>query len=77
MRIPYIAVLAVVALSACSGAEPECTTGAFQCDGDVLNECVDEVWTEAEDCGAQGLMCHEEMGHCMEMSEMDSGMSGM
>ena len=49
-------------------AAAECTTGEFQCtDAEVLQECIGSTWTDTEDCAALGLMCHAEMGHCMEM----------
>jgi hypothetical protein len=73
-RLSFVAI-ALGALAACGG-DPECTTGEFDCDGDMLLECVDEVWEDSQDCAADGMMCHADGGHCMEMSEtMDSGMS--
>ncbi len=65
------------ALTACSGGEEEqeqCdTVGEFRCDdADVLEECGDDGWEVSQDCAADGMMCHEEMGHCMDM--VDSGM---
>ena len=72
-RLGQIAILAFVA--AC-GSEPECEEAAMQCDGDVLQECGADGWEDLEDCAANGQMCHEEMGHCMDMSDTDdSGMS--
>lgn len=55
----------------CSGDSDEgtgepCTEGQVVCEGDVLVECVDGEEVET-DCAAEGLMCHEEMGHCMAM----------
>ena len=38
-----------------------------ECDADGEN-CID-----TENCMEQGLMCHAEMGHCMEMEDDDSG----
>ena len=63
---------ALAALTACSGGEPACEDlGALRCtDYEVLEECSEDGWIEADDCAAQGLMCHEEMGHCMEMTTM-------
>ncbi len=47
-----------------------CSTDEVQCtDADVLQTCVDGAWEDTEDCAEQGLMCHEEMGHCMEMDD--------
>jgi hypothetical protein len=47
--------------------------GAYQCtDDDMLQVCTDGAWEDDEDCAAQGLMCHAEMGHCMSMD--DTGM---
>lgn len=37
-----------------------------ECDADGEN-CVD-----VEDCAADGLMCHAEMGHCMAMEDDDT-----
>lgn len=63
------ALAAVVALFALACDTSACKNGAFQCstDGTILEECIEGVWTESEDCGAQKLMCHAEMGHCMTM----------
>jgi len=58
------------------GSESECEEAALQCEGDVLQECGADGWEDLEDCAANGQMCHEEMGHCMDMSDTDdSGMS--
>jgi hypothetical protein len=46
---------------------------AHQCDGDVLQVCSDGTWEDEQDCAADGMMCHAEGGHCMEMAD-DSGM---
>ena len=72
-RMIFLTALLVVA--AC-GSEPECEEAALQCEGDVLQECGADGWEDLEDCAANGQMCHEEMGHCMDMSDTDdSGMS--
>jgi len=46
-----------------------CESGDLRCDGDVLEECDASAWTELQDCAADGLQCHEDMGgappHCM------------
>ncbi|MCP4918700.1 MAG: hypothetical protein GY913_17485 [Proteobacteria bacterium] len=60
------------AMTLACGDKDECTESEYSCDGTILNECVDGVWTESEDCADDGLMCHAEMGHCM--AEEDSGM---
>lgn len=66
------AVLLVLAMG-CGESEEEVVENpceeedAVQCDGDVLQECIDGQWTVAEDCAESGQMCHEEMGHCMDM----------
>jgi hypothetical protein len=72
------AVLAV-ALTACSGGEEEqeqCeTVGELRCaDAEVLEECGDLGWKVSEDCAADGMICHEERGHCMEMADSGMGM---
>ena len=38
-------------------------------DAEVLQECDSngESCVDVEDCAADGLMCHAEMGHCMAM----------
>ena len=59
-------------LAACAGEEEEdlaCTEGDVQCNGDILEECDGEGWTTAQDCAAEGMVCHEEMGHCMDMDD--------
>ena len=45
-------------------------------EAEVLQECDDngENCFDVEDCMAEGLMCHAEMGHCMAMAE-DTAMS--
>lgn len=60
---------------ACGGGESEegCTDGEIFCDGDFLVECLDGEEVET-DCAVDGMMCHEEMGHCMEMSDTMGGM---
>lgn len=59
---------------ACGDKDAECVDAEVQCNGDLLEECVDGVWTESEDCAADGLVCHEEMGHCMQASDSGMGM---
>ena len=48
-------------------------------EAEVLQECDTngENCVDVEDCAADGLMCHAEMGHCMAMEENmeDTGMS--
>ncbi len=43
-------------------------------DAEVLQECDanGENCVDFEDCAADGLMCHAEMGHCMAMEDDDS-----
>ena len=45
----------------------DCEVDAYQCgDEEMLQQCdPDAGWVDVEDCAAQGLMCHAEMGHCM------------
>ena len=40
-------------------------------DAEVLQECDGngENCTDVEDCAAEGLICHAEMGHCMAMED--------
>ncbi len=62
-------------LLACGDAEDACEEGAYTCDGDTLQVCdADGAYVDDTDCAALGLMCHAEMGHCMDMSGDDSGM---
>ncbi len=69
----WMFVAGLLCMAACSGDDAACETGAFQCgEGEILEECVDEAWTVSDDCAAEGLECHAEMGHCM-----DGGMTGM
>ena len=67
--IRALSLLTVAALVACgeteAEAEPECDDGAQQCDGDVVQYCVEGLWEDTQDCAADGLMCHAELGHCM------------
>lgn len=65
-----IMTLAILTVAACGGGEEACEDeGALRCtDYEVLEECTADGWVEADDCAAQGMMCHEEMGHCMDMT---------
>jgi hypothetical protein len=61
-------VLSALAIGCGGGGDEEgCTEGEVYCDGDLLIECIDGAEVES-DCAADGMMCHEEMGHCMEMT---------
>jgi hypothetical protein len=54
-------------LLACSDQEV-----TYSCtEAEVLQECDSngDNCVDVEDCMAQGLMCHAEMGHCMAMEE--------
>ena len=48
-------------------------------EAEVLQECDEngENCVDVEDCAAEGLMCHAEMGHCMTMEDdvEDTGMN--
>ena len=59
----------------CAAESSDCAENTFQCDGDVLMECTADGLVESMDCAAEGMMCHEEMGHCMSMDDTmhDSG----
>ena len=48
-------------------------------DAEVLQECDanGENCVDVEDCAAEGLMCHAEMGHCMAMDEENAEDTGM
>jgi len=66
-----LAVGLTLGVAACDGGGDEettegCEEGSVSCDGDFLVECVDGEEVET-DCAADGMMCHEEMGHCMTM----------
>ena len=69
MRRALFILPALLFVVACG--DKECEEEAYQCDGDILQVCSDGAWEDDEDCGAQDLMCHAEMGHCMAMD--DSG----
>ncbi|MCB9765369.1 MAG: hypothetical protein H6739_36685 [Alphaproteobacteria bacterium] len=69
-----LALLGALTLAACGDKEAACTDGDFQCDGDVLQECGSGGWEDVQDCSTDGMMCHAEMGHCMEMSDDSGGM---
>ena len=47
---------------ACGGVEPKCETGVFECDGNVLMECIDESLQAIEDCEEKGELCLEGPG---------------
>ena len=50
--------------------EHDCELDAFQCDGDILQQCShDDGWEDIQDCSETMQMCHAEMGHCMDMDE--------
>ena len=63
MRWTVLMVLA--ALTACGEDEPACDEAVVSCDGTVLQECVDGELVDVEDCADEGMICHEEHGHCM------------
>ena len=65
------AVLCVLPLvcAGCDGGEACTTEGEMQCDGDVLQECVDGKFEDNEDCAEDGRMCMADMGHCMTPTE--------
>ncbi len=74
MRTLFTAALLLLPLTVACGDKDddtgaaECAADQYQCaDAEILQECVDGAWSDAEDCAALGLMCHAEMGHCMEM----------
>ena len=48
-------------------------------EAEVLQECDGngENCTDVEDCAAEGLMCHAEMGHCMAMEDDSADDTGM
>ncbi len=72
MRLPFLMIL--LALAACEDeVEEACTDGEARCDGDVLQECIDEGWEDLDDCAVDGLVCHEEMGHCMDPDATTGG----
>ena len=57
----------MIAITVACASSSDCETSALTCDGDMLQECVDGAWVDLEDCSLSGQMCHEEMGHCMDM----------
>jgi len=73
MRFMVFGLVAMVSMPmvGCDGGDDgeetaACEEGTATCDGDFLVECVDGEEVET-DCAADGMMCHEEMGHCMAM----------
>jgi len=67
-RVVTIAILAGIMACSDGAHEHECVEGEVRCSGDVLEECThDDGWVESQDCAATGQMCHESMGHCMDM----------
>jgi hypothetical protein len=78
---PHIRLLLLALTIACTEKEEEteagtCTSGDLQCDGDTLQACTEGAWENAQDCAAEGMICHEEMGHCMEAETSDGGADG-
>ncbi len=67
---------ALFLLVACGGdsSSGDCVEDEFACDGTVLQQCVDGVLTDIEDCAVEGGECMAEMGHCHMDSTMDTGM---
>ena len=69
-----VTALALSALFTACGGGSDCEEEAYQCVGEMLQQCVDGAWADEEDCGAlDGMVCHAEMGHCMAAD--DTGMS--
>jgi hypothetical protein len=78
---PNIRFILLALTIACGDKEEEteaetCTSGDLQCSGDILQACNAGAWEEAQDCAAEGMICHEEMGHCMEAEGSDDGTDG-
>lgn len=67
-----LAFLALCLVTGCADKDAECTEDEVACDGTIVQACVDGAWVDDTDCADDGMMCHEEMGHCMAMD--DSGM---
>ncbi len=63
----FATVSIALAATACTGDDghEHCTEGEYICSGDILQVCVDDAFVDEEDCAAEGLTCHAEMGHCM------------
>ena len=56
--------VSLAALPACSDDDTEaCQEGAFNCNGQTLQKCVDGSFVDEETCG-MGTMCMASMGHC-------------
>ena len=71
-RLIPLAVLPIL-LIGCGDKDEACEEASLQCTSDVLEECVDGVWEESEDCAAADMICHD-MGddsHCMMEGEME------
>jgi hypothetical protein len=62
--------LAIAFLAGC-GDKVDCEVDTYQCtDGEMLQVCdADAGWIDDQDCAEADLMCHAEMGHCMDMEE--------
>ena len=53
------------ALISCGDDKEEgCEEGVFQCDGDVLQVCLDGGFEDEEDCAESGMMCHDMQAIC-------------
>ncbi len=64
-QLAVLAISSLVPLAGCGNGEEECVDEEYSCNGDMLMLCVEGVLEEEEDCAAQEMMCHAEMGHCM------------
>ena len=56
---------------ACGDKDTVCEASEKNCDGEVLQECVDGDWSET-DCEAEGMICHDmgDESHCMPEGSM-------
>ncbi len=64
MHNKLVCCLSVVVLGACSGNEPTpvCKQDSLRCLGDVLQQCVDQKWTEYSNCTYTGKVCGSSSG---------------
>jgi len=73
LRITVLFALPFLLIGCGDKDDETCEDAAIQCSDDILQECVDGVWEESEDCLAADMICHD-MGddsHCMMEGEMD------
>ena len=68
-RLLVLAIASLFVFAATGCPAPECEDDEQQCDGDLIQTCVDGTWGDAEECPAMESCMEMESGlqHCMAM----------